>query len=260
MLPPISGGVLDRPDGCDARKRRGPLEQLPLQARRAARCPHNCAGAATRTVARRSGCRPRSSVSRRCRLRPSSPAPTSSTMATASSRTTIFEPSRRQVRPADPRDGARGPFAIAGPRHVQRAASPRKTTAASAADHDTEQQGARAERDSVQEWHSRQRVRRDQTGSTSRRPNTTAPSRSPGPGRRGRRIRSTNCATTRPDDAPSALRTASSRLRLSDRTTSRPATLRLAMTISSAAPPSSSHRMGRTLPTTTSVRSTTVAP
>ena len=69
----------------------------------------------------------------------------------------------------------------------------------------------------------------------------------------------TNWRTTRESDAPSARRTAISRRRLSDRTRIRLATLTLAITSRRPAPPSSTSRIGRTLPTITSERPTTVA-
>jgi hypothetical protein len=59
----------------------------------------------------------------------------------------------------------------------------------------------------------------------------------------------TNCCTSRAYVAPSAPRTAISRLRLSERTSTRLATLTHAISNSRAAPPSSVSRMGRTSPT-----------
>ena len=62
-----------------------------------------------------------------------------------------------------------------------------------------------------------------------------------------------NCRTSRRGDAPSAPRTAISRLRVSDRTSSRLATFTLAISSSNAAPHNSTSSIGRMSPTITSV-------
>jgi hypothetical protein len=63
----------------------------------------------------------------------------------------------------------------------------------------------------------------------------------------------TNCRSRRAREAPRAPRTTISRLRLSDRTSSRLATFTVAMSSSSADPPRSASRIGRVSPTMTSV-------
>jgi hypothetical protein len=70
----------------------------------------------------------------------------------------------------------------------------------------------------------------------------------------------TKWRTIRAREAPSASRTDSSRRRDSVRTSSRLTTLMQAMPSSSAAPPSSSHSVGRMLPTMTSAKGPTTAP
>ena len=70
----------------------------------------------------------------------------------------------------------------------------------------------------------------------------------------------TKWRTMRARDAPSASRTDSSRRRDSVRTSSRLTTLMQAITSSSAAPPSSSHSVGRMSPTMTSASGPTNAP
>ena len=69
-----------------------------------------------------------------------------------------------------------------------------------------------------------------------------------------------NCRTRRRGVAPSAPRTAISRLRLSDRTSSRLATFTQAISRSNPAPPSSVSKIGRTCPSISSESGWTVAP
>ena len=63
-----------------------------------------------------------------------------------------------------------------------------------------------------------------------------------------------NCRMSRPGPAPNAPRTAISRLRLSERTSSRLATLTQAMISNRSAPPSRSRRIGRMSPSMLSLK------
>ena len=69
-----------------------------------------------------------------------------------------------------------------------------------------------------------------------------------------------NCAANRAGDAPNAPRTAISRFRLSERTSSRLETFTHAINSSNPAPPSSARKIGLTFPTIASDSVITLAP
>ena len=184
---------------------------------------------------------------------PSNPAPTSSTIAVASSSTTSLNPRRCQVFPDEPRSPSAMPARTSERARRSMGASEQTTVAASA----------------IAPAHASTRTFRPTplrngidasigAGMSPRRtcisqPEIVTPATLPSP--TSTRLSVTNCRTSRAFEAPSALRTASSRLRLSERTSTRLATLTQAMSSSRPAPPSSTRRIGRMSPTITSDKS-----
>ncbi len=209
-------------------------------------------------VARRSGSNPRSTLSRRYRLWPSRLAPTSSTIAVASSSTTSLKPRRRQVFPEEPRVPSARPSRSSLNRTRTAGASEKSAVASSA--RTPAQAATRAFRPTPSRYGIRARMSSEMSPKSSCTALLAKSRPSALPEATRTRASVTNWRISRPFDAPRVLRTASSRLRPSERTSSRLTTLTHAMASSSPAPPSRSKSIGRMSPTITSARATTLAP
>ena len=209
-------------------------------------------------VARWSGRIPMSTCSNRNKLFPNSPAPTSNTTAVVNSSTTSFEPIRRHTVPADPRLPSARSCRISG--EVNRIAGVNENKIAASAAIAAAKISTRGCNPSsckngidptIAAGTSRTSSCIVQLASAS--PSTAAAATNKNPS-------VTNCRINRDGDAPSAVRTAISRRRVSERTSTRLATLIVAMISSSAAPASSTSKIGRTSPTITSLSGLNAAP